>query len=107
MTVATFTSRGGFKWTVEAPVGWSLMEIARKAGIEGILAECGGAGACATCHVQVTEPWASEIPSPSADEQDMLGCTAVPASTNSRLSCQIRMTETLDGIELLLPESQV
>lgn len=107
MTVATFIEPNGSRRTVEAPVGWSLMESARNAGINGIVAECGGACACATCHVKVADPWAARVPPPSVDEQDMLGCTATPAAPNSRLSCQIRMTEALDRIELHLPTSQV
>ncbi|RYG07802.1 MAG: 2Fe-2S iron-sulfur cluster binding domain-containing protein, partial [Burkholderiales bacterium] len=70
------------------------------------IGECGGAAMCGTCHVLVAEPWVDCLPPMSQNEDDMLECTAVPRQANSRLSCQLRMTDELDGLELSLPDRQ-
>ena len=82
------------------------MQAAQSGGVDGIAADCGGSLTCATCHVMVREPWASLLPPPEADELDMLGFAAVPARPNSRLSCQIQLTDALDGLTVDLPETQ-
>ncbi len=89
-----------------AKTGQSLMRGALAGGVEGIAADCGGSLTCATCHVMVHEPWASQLPPPTAEERDMLAFTAVSAQPNSRLSCQIQLTDALDGLTVDLPDTQ-
>lgn len=92
--------------TLDAKVGQSLMQAAVSANIDGIAADCGGMLTCATCHVMVREPHLALLPEAAADEQTMLDYTAVPRQPNSRLSCQIQITEALDGLEVDLPQTQ-
>ncbi|MBE2262388.1 MAG: (2Fe-2S)-binding protein [Burkholderiaceae bacterium] len=92
--------------TFKAKAGQSLMQGALAGGVDGIAADCGGSLTCATCHVMVREPWASQLPPPSAEERDMLAFTAVTARPNSRLSCQIQLTDALDGLTVDLPATQ-
>jgi 2Fe-2S ferredoxin len=82
------------------------MEAAVAAGISGIAADCGGLLTCATCHVHVREPFARQLPEAGDEEQAMLAFTATPPSPRSRLSCQIQLTEALDGLTVELPASQ-
>lgn len=91
---------------VSAKPGKTLMQAAQSAGVDGIAADCGGSLTCATCHVLVREPWASALPAPSAEERSMLEFTAEPAQANSRLACQIALTEVLDGLTVDLPGTQ-
>ena len=86
--------------------GQSLMQAAVAAQVEGIAADCGGMMTCATCHVYVREPHASQLPPPGEEELGMLEFTASPRRANSRLSCQIKLTQELDGLTVELPESQ-
>jgi len=86
--------------------GRSLMDAASDAGIEGIAADCGGLLTCATCHVMVSAPWTEQLPAVSSDEDAMLDFTAVQRAANSRLSCQIQLTQALDGLTVELPASQ-
>jgi ferredoxin, 2Fe-2S len=86
--------------------GQSLMQAAVAANVTGIEGECGGMMTCGTCHVYVREPHASQLPPRSADEDAMLGFTASPRRENSRLSCQIVLTEALNGLTADLPASQ-
>ena len=90
------TDRNGVEQIVEGRDGWSVMEILRDAGLP-IAAECGGACACATCHVYVTGDWLEKLPAKSDAETDMLDM-ALAVEPNSRLSCQITCSEELDGI---------
>ena len=83
----------------------SLMQVAVNNGVSGIDAECGGALSCATCHVHFDREWYDKLPEPSAMERDMLEFVIDPQET-SRLSCQIKVTEALDGIIVYTPESQ-
>lgn len=103
----TFVTAEGTKYPVEAPVGWTLMEAAVKNAVPGIVAECGGSCACATCHLFVASEWSGALPAPESVERDMLECTAEPATAHSRLGCQVRVTAQLDGIVIHLPQSQV
>lgn len=82
------------------------MRAAVDAGTEGIIGECGGAAMCGTCHVLIEEPWVDRLPLFSQNEDDMLECTAAPRQANSRLACQLRMTDDLNGLELKMPERQ-
>jgi 2Fe-2S ferredoxin len=90
------TDRKGQVHAIEGRDGWSVMEMLRDAGLP-IAAECGGACACATCHVYVTEGWYEKLPPRSDAEIDMLDM-ALAVEDNSRLSCQITCSDELDGI---------
>lgn len=101
----TFVSFDGAERTVEAPAGATAMEVAVKNRVPGIDAECGGACACATCHVYVDEAWQAAVGEPAPMEEDMLDY-AFDVRPSSRLSCQITLTPALDGLVLRLPERQ-
>lgn len=105
MPRATFISSDGTAHTLDIADGESLMEAARAAGISEILAECGGACACATCHVHVDPDWMGAVNRPSDGELGLLDYVAEPGP-NARLSCQIIMGPGLDGIIVRLPRSQ-
>jgi len=92
--------------TFSFKTGQSLMQAAVEANVKGIEADCGGLMTCATCHVYVREPHASLLPAPAPDELAMLEFTASPRKPNSRLSCQIDLTEAMDGLTVDLPDSQ-
>lgn len=100
-----FVNADGSRHEVDAPVGSTVMENAVKTMIPGIEAECGGACACATCHVYVDDAWADKVGSPQPMEEDMLDF-AYDLRATSRLSCQIKMTDELDGIVIHVPERQ-
>jgi 2Fe-2S ferredoxin len=91
---------------VEALSGDSVMETAIDHDVAGIIAECGGACSCATCHVYVDPAWLPKLPAPAPIEDGMLDCV-LDRQPNSRLSCQIRMRDELDGITINVPESQI
>jgi 2Fe-2S ferredoxin len=98
--------RAGRVHELEAIAGWRAMEVIRDWGLP-IKAECGGACACATCHVYVDEKWLGQLVPPTREEQDMLCDQAFEVQENSRLSCQILMSDALDGLEVTLaPESR-
>jgi ferredoxin, 2Fe-2S len=97
-------AKGGAK-TVEAQIGATVMETAIRNGVEGIVAECGGACACATCHVYVDEAWFAAVGARSQMEEDMLDF-AFEVQPTSRLSCQIKVTAALDGLILTTPGKQ-
>jgi 2Fe-2S ferredoxin len=101
----TYIEDGGKAHTVEVAEGWSLMEGAVKHLIPGIDADCGGACACATCHVYVDEAWREKTGEPSPMEEDMLDF-GYDVRPNSRLSCQIKVTPELDGLVVTTPEKQ-
>ena len=92
--------------TLPVRVGRSLMHEAVSAGVEAIAADCGGCLNCATCHVIVDADWAACLPAAAADELSMLEMTAAPREATSRLSCQITLTPTLDGLRARLPATQ-
>ncbi|MCY4426375.1 MAG: 2Fe-2S iron-sulfur cluster-binding protein [Halieaceae bacterium] len=96
----------GAEHVVEVKPGTSLMEAARMNNVPGILADCGGACACATCHVMVEPEWRDRIPAISDEEEVMLEFGLEERTEGSRLSCQIPATEELNLIVLRLPESQ-
>ena len=106
MAKITYVELSGKKHIIEVPNGLSLMEGAVQNNIPGIDADCGGAMACATCHVYVKEEWFNKLPSKSEGEDDMLDQAFEP-KTNSRLSCQILVSDDLNGLEVNLPEKQV
>ena len=105
MTKLTFIAPDGARHEVEAENGSTVMESAIRNGVPGIEAECGGACACATCHVYVDEAWFETTGEPQPMEQDMLDF-AYDVRPTSRLSCQIRVRDELDGLVVSVPERQ-
>lgn len=97
MPVVSVTTRDGRQKEIAGTSGRSLMENLRVAGIEEILALCGGCCSCATCHVYVDGDWLDRLPPMADDEDDLLDSTDV-RQPNSRLSCQIVLSDALDGI---------
>ena len=91
--------------TIEVDNGLSVMEGAIQNDIPGIDADCGGAMACATCHVYVKENWFNKLPKPEDAEVDMIDMAYEPKK-NSRLSCQVIVSDELDGLEVTTPEKQ-
>jgi ferredoxin, 2Fe-2S len=102
----TYIEASGQSTTVELPEGWSLMQGATGNGIDGILGECGGSCACATCHCYVEASRLGELPPPSENELAMLENTAAERRPNSRLACQIKATAALEGLVVTLPDVQ-
>ena len=105
MAKITYIEHGGAEHTVEVKTGLSVMEGAVKNNIPGIDADCGGACACATCHVYVDEAWREKAGAPSAMEESMLDF-AENVEANSRLSCQIKISDELDGLIIRMPQNQ-
>ena len=105
MTRITFIAHDGTSRSVEAANGMSVMEAAIKNQVPGIEAECGGACACATCHVYVDEAFIEKVGPAAAMENDMLDF-ATEVKPTSRLSCQIKITDALDGLIVRTPERQ-
>jgi 2Fe-2S ferredoxin len=108
MAKITFILRDGSPMVVDAPIGLSVMEIARKAGINDIEGACGGSLACATCHVVVHPDWFARVlpeGGKTVEEEDMLDL-AFDLTKTSRLSCQIMMRDELDGLILALPSAK-
>ena len=105
MVNITFIDNTGKSRTIDAEPGSTVMETAIKHGVPGIEAECGGACACATCHVYVDEAWQTKTGEASPMEQDMLDF-GYDVRPNSRLSCQIKVTADLDGLVVRTPERQ-
>ena len=104
--IAFISADGNQRRTVGGVAGKSVMWAAVEAGVEGIVAECGGTMTCATCHVYVAPEWAPRLPPPSDDEAAMLEMTAAPREAGSRLSCQLVLTPELHGLTLHLPPTQ-
>jgi 2Fe-2S ferredoxin len=102
----TFITPGFDRITVEAAEGVSLMRAAVDNQVPGIEADCGGACACATCHVYVAEEWVSQLPPPGTVEVDMVEFAVEPNET-SRLACQVVLTAKLDGLTVSIPKAQV
>lgn len=105
MAKITFVEANGTRHEVEAENGSTVMENAIRNDVPGIVAECGGACTCATCHVYVDEAWTDVAGGPSAMEEDMLDF-AFDVNDNSRLSCQIKVRDELDGLVVHVPENQ-
>ena len=101
MAKITYIGADGTRYEVEAENGSTVMENAIRNGVPGIEAECGGACACATCHVYVEDGWYEKLNPPSPEETDMLDM-ALGVEPNSRLSCQIPVNATTDGIKLTI-----
>jgi 2Fe-2S ferredoxin len=105
MAKITYIQPDGAEQTVDAEPGMTVMETAKKNLVPGIEAECGGACACATCHVYVDEAWREKVGGPSEMEEDMLDF-AFDVRKGSRLSCQIKVSDALDGLIVRVPEKQ-
>jgi 2Fe-2S ferredoxin len=106
MANITFIEASGQSTTVNLPDGWSLMQGATANGVDGILGECGGSCACATCHCYVDDLLAAVLPAATAAELDMLDNVAAERRPNSRLACQIKASAALEGGTVHLPETQ-
>jgi len=100
-----YIEHNGKEHEVDVPVGWSVMEGAVKNLIPGIDADCGGACACATCHVYVAEGWLAKMP-PKQDMEETMLDFAQDLEPNSRLSCQLKVTPEFDGLTVTMPKSQ-
>lgn len=105
MAKITYIEANGVSHEVEASNGSTVMENAIRNDVPGIVAECGGACSCATCHVYVDEEWSDVVGPPSAMEEDMLDF-AFEVRPTSRLSCQIKVTDDLDGLVVHVPARQ-
>ena len=106
MSKVTYRSADGAEMTLDLPVGTSVMEGAVSNGLDGIVGECGGSLMCATCHVYVAEDDVKRLPPKSELEAEMLESAAAQLRPTSRLSCQIKVTDALDGLIVEMPESQ-
>ena len=107
MTKITFVEHNGTEHALDAENGMTLMEAAVKNSVPGIDADCGGACACATCHIYLRDGWAEKTGSREEMEEDMLDFAYEPDATRSRLTCQIRVTDELDGLKVQMPEKQI
>ena len=106
MTKITYIEHNGTSHTVEVSNGLTVMEGAVQNDIPGIDADCGGSMACATCHVYVKDDWFNKLPKKNEGEDDMIDQAFEP-NTSSRLSCQIQVSDNLDGLKVYLPEKQI
>ncbi len=107
MTKITYVEYGGKEHIVDVANGLSVMEGARDNGIPGIEADCGGACACSTCHVYVDDAWVDKLPAKDGMEEDMLDFAYEPDPVKSRLTCQIKVTDALEGLRVQMPEKQI
>lgn len=105
MAKIKYVAADGTETEVEAANGLSVMQAAVNNGVQGIVAECGGACSCATCHVHVDPEWFAKLSTPEDMEKEMLEFVIDPSDT-SRLSCQIKITDELDGLVVHTPASQ-
>lgn len=107
MAKITYIEHNGTEHVVEVPTGLTVMEGARDNGIPGIEADCGGACACSTCHVYVAKNWVDKLPAKEPMEEDMLDFAWEPDPQRSRLTCQIKVTDEIDGLVVQMPEKQI
>ncbi len=106
MAKITYIEHNGKSHTVDVSNGLTVMEGAVQNDIPGIDADCGGSMACATCHVYVKDDWFNKLPPKNEGEDDMLDQSFEPSSS-SRLSCQIQISDDLEGLKVHLPEKQI
>jgi ferredoxin, 2Fe-2S len=107
MARITYIEHNGTPHTVEVATGMTVMEGARDNNIPGIEADCGGACACSTCHVYVDDAWVGKLPPREDMEQDMLDFAWEPDPVRSRLTCQLKVSDALDGLLVRMPEKQI
>ncbi len=106
MPKITYIENNGTEHHIELPMGASIMEGAIQNDVKGIVAECGGSCMCATCHVYVDEQFLDLLPEMEEEEDEMLAAANAPRKANSRLGCQVRVTNALNGIIVRIPEKQ-
>ena len=107
MPQITYVAQDGTQQTLDIAVGENVMHGALYNGVEGIVGECGGALACATCHCYIDPAWSERVGGPSSDaEREMLGSAVAEVRPESRLSCQIMVSEALDGLVVHMPDRQ-
>ena len=106
MTRVTFIDASGTARTADAPAGMSMADAALDARVPGIEADCGGFCACATCHVYLDEEWLARVPPADELERAMIATEAVDPRPTSRLSCQLRLSDAIDGIVVHTPARQ-
>ncbi|MBR9843038.1 MAG: 2Fe-2S iron-sulfur cluster binding domain-containing protein [Rhodobacteraceae bacterium] len=107
MAKITYIEHNGAEHVVDVASGLTVMEGARDNNIPGIEADCGGACACSTCHVYVDAAWVEKIPGKDDMEEDMLDFAYEPDPVRSRLTCQIKVTDDMDGLIVHMPERQI
>ena len=107
MAKITYVEFGGKQHIIDVPSGMTVMEGARDNGVPGIEADCGGACACSTCHVYVAPELVGRLPKKDAMEEDMLDFAWQPDPERSRLTCQLKVSDALDGLVVYLPEKQI
>ena len=105
MPKITYIEKNGKEYTIDVPNGLTVMEGAVQNNVPGIDADCGGSMACATCHVYVKEDWFNKVPKKEEGEEDMIDMAFEP-NKFSRLSCQITVSDSLDGLVVELPTKQ-
>ncbi|MCB2076390.1 MAG: (2Fe-2S)-binding protein [Novosphingobium sp.] len=107
MPKVTYIEHDGTERVIDVPLGENVMRGGLYNGVEGIVGECGGALSCATCHCYVDDAWTGKVGGPSSEaEEELLESAASEVKPTSRLSCQIEMTDDLDGLVVHLPEAQ-
>lgn len=106
MAAVLYVEANGAEHRLDVPAGENVMRAALNRGLDGIVGECGGGLACATCHCYVDDAWTDRLPAPEQTELDMLECTASERRPTSRLSCQLVVTDALDGLVVHLPHAQ-
>jgi ferredoxin, 2Fe-2S len=106
MPIVTYVSSSGNSREIDLPAGMSVMQGALNHRVDGILGECGGNCMCATCHVYVDASFLERLPPMTPGEKSMLSIAAEGPEFNSRLSCQIKMTDALEGITVRIPGKQ-
>lgn len=106
MARINYVTHDGKTYAVDADDGISIMEAAQNNGVPGILADCGGCMSCATCHVYIDPEWLDTVGKAESDEEAMLEA-AIDPRENSRLSCQVKASATLDGLIVHIPKTQI
>lgn len=107
MAKITYIEHSGKEHVIDVPAGLTVMEGARDNNVPGIEADCGGACACSTCHAYVDEAWVDRLPAKDDMESDMLDFAWEPDERRSRLTCQVKVTDDMDGLIVHLPEKQI
>jgi len=107
MPKITYIEHNGTEHVIEVANGLTVMEGARDNNVPGIEADCGGACACSTCHCYVDAAWVEKLPAKDDMEADMLDFAWQPDNLRSRLTCQVKVTDALDGLVINLPEKQI
>lgn len=107
MPTITYVQPNGDERTLDVAAGTTVMHASIAHDVDGIVGECGGSSMCATCHVYVDDAFLEKLPEMNSVESEMLDSTAAERRPNSRLGCQLVMGSALDGLRVMLPESQV